>query len=589
MPRNSAGRSPRRSSERGFGPAPAAVRAIERSLRAEGFHLGALSANGLLLHVSAPAATVDAALRVTVRSYALAAGGRGWAASSAPMLPLAVSSHVTAILGLDQLVSVRPLLARSSRSATRPAGERAVRPRAAGNIGGVAGGPQPCAAATTATRGLGGWTDDQIAHAYGLDGLYQAGDLGQGETIAIFELEPYLASDIATFDRCYFGRSRTGDITDVPVDGGVGSGSGEGEAVLDIENISALAPDAHTIVYEGGQNNFGNIYASTDEYNAIVSQDRANIISTSWGLCESALDTYAPGTREVENYLFEEAAAQGQTVFAAAGDAGSDDCAYDTSTPLQPVLSVDDPASQPFVIGAGGTTLLTDSQPPSETVWNDGVSGGAGGGGISDTWANPAWQAYAGVKGVANPYSASASYDFCHAAHVTGVAPCREVPDVAFLSDEFRGPSVYQAAFGGWGTSGGTSSAAPSWAAVAAEIAASSSCAALPVADSSRQRDLGFVAPGLYQVAADPSTARASFNDITRGTNDMYDVGRGYPATKGFDLASGLGTPVVTGPTGQPGLAADLCRVLGAACHRRRRYRSPSCPRTPARRRGERR
>ena len=543
-----------------FGPAPAAVRAIERSLRAEGFHLGALSANGLLLHVSAPAATVDAALRVTVRSYALAAGGRGWAASSAPMLPLAVSSHVTAILGLDQLVSVRPLLARSSRSATRPAGERAVRPRAAGNIGGVAGGPQPCAAATTATRGLGGWTDDQIAHAYGLDGLYQAGDLGQGETIAIFELEPYLASDIATFDRCYFGRSRTGDITDVPVDGGVGSGSGEGEAVLDIENISALAPDAHTIVYEGGQNNFGNIYASTDEYNAIVSQDRANIISTSWGLCESALDTYAPGTREVENYLFEEAAAQGQTVFAAAGDAGSDDCAYDTSTPLQPVLSVDDPASQPFVIGAGGTTLLTDSQPPSETVWNDGVSGGAGGGGISDTWANPAWQAYAGVKGVANPYSASASYDFCHAAHVTGVAPCREVPDVAFLSDEFRGPSVYQAAFGGWGTSGGTSSAAPSWAAVAAEIAASSSCAALPVADSSRQRDLGFVAPGLYQVAADPSTARASFNDITRGTNDMYDVGRGYPATKGFDLASGLGTPVVTGPTGQPGLAADLCR-----------------------------
>ena len=45
----------------------------------------------------------------------------------------------------------------------------------------------------------------------------------------------------------------------------------------------------------------------------------------------------------------------------------------------------------------------------------------------------------------------------------------------------------------------------------------------------------------------------------------MYDVGRGYPATKGFDLASGLGTPVVTGPTGQPGLAADLCRALGGS------------------------
>jgi hypothetical protein len=549
-----------------FGPTAAAVRAVEQSMRADGFRLGGLSANGLLLQVSAPVAAVEGAFGVRLRSYALSSGGRGWAASAAPLLPRLISPDVTAVLGLNQLVSVRPLLVRPARPARRAAraGSSAapwLGPTPAPRV--AAGAPRPCAAATAGARSYGGWTDDQIAKAYGLNGLYEAGDLGRGETIAVFELEPYLTSDIRTFDECYFGENRTGDITNVSVDGGAGRGSGQGEAVLDIDNISALAPDAHIVVYEGPQNDFGNIYASTDEYNAIVSQDRANIISTSWGLCESALDTYAPGTREVENYLFEEAAAQGQTVFAAAGDDGSDDCAFDTPAPLKPVLSVDDPASQPFVIGAGGTSLLTDTEPPAETVWNDGVGGGAGGGGISDTFASPTWQAYSGVKGVANSYSAKASYNFCHATSLAGVPPCREVPDVSFLADEFRGPSVYQASFGGWGTSGGTSSAAPSWAAVAADIAASSSCTSLPLGDSSHQRDLGFVAPGLYEVAADPSTAGSSFNDITQGTNDLYGLGEGYPATKGFDLASGLGTPVVTGPTGQPGLAAALCRVLG--------------------------
>ena len=552
-----------------FGPTPSSVRAVEQSMRADGFELGELSANGLLLHVSAPVDAVEGALHLKLRSYALSSGGLGWAASAAPLLPRAISPEVTAVLGLNQLVSVKPLLARPTRPA-RPtsAGPGSATLSGPGSAPGprvAPGAPRPCAAATVGARAYGGWTDDQIAKAYGLNGLYESGDLGRGETIAVFELEPYLTSDIRTFDECYFGQDRTSDITDVSVDGGAGRGSGEGEAVLDIDDISALAPEAHIIVYEGPQNDFGNIYASTDEYNAIVSQDRANIISTSWGLCESALDTYAPGTREVENYLFEEAAAQGQTVFAAAGDDGSDDCAFDTPAPLKPVLSVDDPASQPFVVGAGGTSLLTDTQPPSETVWNDGVGGGAGGGGISDTWASPTWQAYSGVKGVANSYAAKPSYDLCHAAAVAGVPPCREVPDVSFLADEFRGPSVYQASYGGWGTSGGTSSAAPSWAAIAADIAASSSCASLPLADTSHERDLGFVAPGLYEVAAEPSTDEASFNDITRGTNDLYGLGEGYPATKGFDLASGLGTPVVSGPTGQPGLATDLCRVLGGA------------------------
>jgi hypothetical protein len=546
-----------------FGPTAATISAVERSMRAEGFRLGSLSANGLLLHLSAPVSTVEARLGLEIRAYSLLGGSKGWAADAAPLLPRSIARQVASVLGLDQLISVKPLLVNGhAASASARAADAASGPVAPGAA-------SACSAATKGADAFGGWTDDEIARAYGLDGLYRAGDLGKGETIAIFELEPYLRSDIQTFDRCFFGADHTDQISNVTLDGGSGSGAGEGEAVLDIENISALAPDAHMVVYNGPQNNLGNIYASTDEYETIVSQDRANIISTSWGLCESALNSYAPGTLEVESYLFEEAAAQGETVFAAAGDDGSDDCSYNSPTPVAPDLSVDDPASQPFVVGAGGTSLLDDTEPPSETVWNDGVEGGGGGGGISNTWASPAWQADSGVPGVGNSYEASSGYDFCGAPRSGAYVPvCREVPDVTLDADEYRGPSVYMASAGGWTTFGGTSSSAPMWAAITAEITSSSSCAALPDADTSGQRDLGFVSPGLYEVAADPSSYATSFNDITKGNNDIYDLGKGYAATKGYDLASGLGSPIVTGPTGQPGLASSLCKVLGGTSRR---------------------
>jgi subtilase family serine protease len=101
-----------------FGPTAAAVRAVEQSMRADGFRLGGLSANGLLLQVSAPVAAVEGAFGVRLRSYALSSGGRGWAASAAPLLPRLISPDVTAVLGLNQLVSVRPLLVRPARAAS---------------------------------------------------------------------------------------------------------------------------------------------------------------------------------------------------------------------------------------------------------------------------------------------------------------------------------------------------------------------------------------------------------------------------------------------------------------------------------------
>ena len=88
----------------------------------------------------------------------------------------------------------------------------------------------------------GGLTDQQIATSYGLEPLYNAGDLGAGQTVDIYELEPFAMSDIATFDECYFGTDNTGNITVTNVDGGPGTGSGSGEAALDVEAVSAHRP-----------------------------------------------------------------------------------------------------------------------------------------------------------------------------------------------------------------------------------------------------------------------------------------------------------------------------------------------------------
>jgi hypothetical protein len=560
-----------------FGPTSQAISDVERVLRAEGFNVSAPSRNGLIMQVRARVSVVETAFHVTLNGYRLADGTDGWAASEAPSLQQSIAPDVTAILGLDELIGPHSFLKRP-RLTVRSAPPGVAKPAPAASNGG----PVPCSAASAGASNYGGYTFDKLAAAYGVEGLYNAGDLGQNETVALFELEPFLTSDISTFDTCYFGATKAqamlGRLSVRKVDGGIPAGSGEGESVLDVEDISALAPQAHIEVYEAPGSNIGMEYATNDIYNAMVNDDTANIISASWGLCEQALESAAPGAQEVENTIFEEAAAQGQSAFAAAGDSGSNDCAFG-ATATSPPVEVDDPASQPFVLGVGGTTLLKAAQPPTETVWNDGGGGGGGGGGISSTWASAGWQGQSGVAGVSNSYTKSSAYAFCVPAAGAlrpaslptaslATPPCREVPDVTIEGDENTGTSFYQRNGGGWGTIGGTSTSAPMWAAITADIAASTGCDSLAVNATNHERDLGFVAPALYEAAA-TSAAGHDFNDITVGTNDIFNLKKGYPATAGYDLASGLGSPVVTDASAgagslvaQTGLSASLCELL---------------------------
>ncbi len=451
-----------------FAPSKATVRSVERALRASHLEVGHVNENRLIIPVRGSTSALEHAFHTRLLAYRERDGALGWEASGAPRLARDVASLVSAIVGLDNVLAAHSLSFSIHKDRPAASGDLPASPPA------VAGAPSACSAAISQANAQGGWTEDQIAQAYGLNRLYAEGGLGSGQTIDLLELEPYQRSDLATFDRCFFGTSHTAQVSALHVDGFNFVGPGSGEALLDVEVLSALAPKATIDVYETPNTSYGSI----DAYDQMVSSDSANVISTSWGECEAAIQLAAPGTQQVENYLFEEAAAQGQTVFAAAGDTGSDDCAgtqFASTKAEPPYLSVDDPASQPDVVAVGGTSLLSDVQPlgiSAEHVWNDGASGGGGGGGISDSWPSPPWQADSGVPGISNP---------------TG----KLVPDVSAAADEQHGITIYMSGSGpdgqsssyteNWQTIGGTSGAAPMWAAIVADIASSKTvCPGLP-------------------------------------------------------------------------------------------------------------
>ncbi len=533
-----------------FGATGATIGAVEDLLRQGGLRIQGVSANRLEVTATGSASALEGTFHTGLERYRLADGSVGRAATGPATVASTVSSSVVAVTGLNDLV--HPMaMDQTPRALSSPPTAGAPTSPPASAPAGITGAPSACPAVTDVTEDTPFITQDVVAEAYGAEGphgLYDAGDLGAGQTVAVYELEPFEVSDVSAFDECYFGEDNTSNISVTDVDGGPGTGSGSGESALDIENISALAPQAQIHVYQAPNTNYG----ALDNYNQIVSDDTAKVVTTSWGLCETDLQESAPGSQQAENLIFEQAAAQGQSVFAAAGDSGSDGCGLDNPpTAEPPYQSVDDPASQPDVVGVGGTTAASPATDVSDQkVWNDGELGGGGGGGLSDSWPTPPWQANTSVPGADNSYEEASA---------CGTSYCRQVPDVTAFADEDTGITIYWSGPGGtgWYTIGGTSSAAPIWAALLAEINASAACSGGGV---------GFVSPLLYSVASDPSSYADSFTDVTSGNNDVFGMNGGaFPATTGYDMASGLGSPLVTGPSPGVGLAASLCAAASGA------------------------
>jgi subtilase family serine protease len=542
-----------------FGPSPAAVTALRSWLRGHGLKVMPTTGDGLLLPATGSVAQVEKAFQTPIRQVRLSGGRVAYANSSPARVPASARAWVTAVLGLDNLVVPQPLL---SQAAAAP--QSADRTRARPSVSRPASaGPQACPAAV---QDPGTFTAGELAHAYGFGGLYRRGDLGQGTTVALFELADYANHDIDTYTACY-GISPV--IKRVPVDGGTTiSASGEAleEATADIETVAGLAPQARILVYEAPPS--GGLASFIDEYGTILQQDRAQVVSSSYGYCEQALIGTVPNFIRAESLIFASMAVQGQSMLAASGDSGSEGCLpLATSSSSRPLyrLAVSDPASQPYVTGVGGTAITRYGSPPVEAVWNQSGPGGdgsgfpapfdgqdgrpsgypgnlVGGGGMSNIWAMPAWQRGFDTSG-------NSSGSPCHA---PSGQQCREVPDVSALaaaSSTTPGYAIYGTAGQwdgkGWTASGGTSLATPLWAALT-----------LLADERIPGNRLGLLTPALYQIdRRDP----AAFNDVKAGENDYLAAagspnhytctyhGRPnqpcYEATKGYDMATGLGSP----------------------------------------------
>ncbi|HEX5322743.1 MAG TPA: protease pro-enzyme activation domain-containing protein [Capsulimonadaceae bacterium] len=495
--------SPQEFTDR-FAPTPEQYAAVAAYAQAYGLQV-ATHPNQLVLDIAGPAAAIEAAFSVHLNTFQSSDGQRFFAADNAPALPATIAGLVSSIQGLDGSVSLHPNVLIQSRP---PSGLFTANARANSIGHGVSGGLTPA----------------DIKAAYSSAPVAQD---GAGQRVALFELDDYTDNEVAQYEHQYFRLDRRlAQISRVAVDGGPGGpsgGQGELEVALDIDMNLALAPHAKNIyVYEAPNTAAGII----DEYNQIAVDNKARVVSTSWGIWEDEFGG-SHAMQDVENEIFQEMAAQGQSVYAATGDYG----AYD---PYTGNVSAQDPATQPWVCAVGGThlSLKTNGTYDTESGWWNGPTGssytyGYGtGGGVSSYWQIPGYQSsYSSsyFDNIGQYLSSQAMADMASQQN-------RNVPDVSLAADPATGYDIYTDADGyGWISAGGTSAAVQVWGAFTVLV----NQARAGVGDGS----VGFPSVTLYSIAATADGANA-LHDVSGGLN-----GNGYWSTgNGYDDTTGLGS-----------------------------------------------
>ena len=394
-------------------------------------------------------------------------------------VPAALDGIIVAVLGLDNRPQVQPRLRRPAAASAAPATPAAP--------------AEPDAAAAPPPVS---YTPPQVAAAY----QFPAGTDGTGQHVAILEFGGgYAEADLDA----YFSSLGIAPpaITAVSVGGaqnvaGQDPSGADGEVLLDIEVVGSVAPGAAMSVYFAANSDQGFVAAVTAATDAIPAPAA---ISISWGESE---DAWTPQARTSLDDAIADAAAIGITVTVASGDSGSSD-GVQGSAP-----HCDFPASSPHALGCGGTSLRYDPATgaiASERVWNDGAGQGAAGGGVSDVYPLPSWQAGVGVPAIVH----------------TGQHG-RGVPDVAGNADPDTG---YLVRIDGQAeVIGGTSAVAPLWAALICRLAQASG------------HSFGLMQEILY-AGVRPAQPAPGLRDITTGNNGAYK------AKHGWDPCTGLGVP----------------------------------------------
>jgi hypothetical protein len=551
-----------------FGASEAQIKAATQYLTSQGLSVAPVAANHLYLEFSGSVGRIDGTFHTSIDRFKAATGDTTFTANDTNItLPQGLGDLVSGVVGMNSLAVPHSMIEPPTKSALALDNARAATTPPAPEQG-VDGGTTPCAADIAGA----GYTAPQLAEAYNFNGLYGDGYLGQGMTASLAEYDDFHSSNVATVQSCFGDTATT--VNRVLVDGGSGGppGAGEAEDMADITTMLEMLPKLSKLdVYVGPVTNT----AEFDLWNEFVTRDDSPVLSSSWGNCEEDDSQSYAG---LLNSIAEEAAAQGQQIFEAAGDSGAVDC-RGTPFPTGDSISVMTEAASPFVTGVGGTDLgykSTTGLGHDEDTWND---AGAGGGGQSTYWTMPSWQA-ALPSAVAAPGASGAS---CGAPAGT---LCREIPDLSADADPDLGmqtdtqfqfkddvgspgysmycgtpnctltslvgvpglpatPPTLPEGSGGWYPIGGTSLATPTTASAALLWDEEAEAKGIP-------GGLGFLNPALYGVAANPSDYANDFFDITTDSNDaQYDstdcpsgcnTSQLYKAATGYDMASGLGS-----------------------------------------------
>ncbi len=482
--------SPQQIAEQ-FGASTATIQHVTTWLTQQGFQILSTSPLRNSLIVQGTVVQIAKAFQVVLQNMELN-GKDFFGPNQAPVLPSDIAPLITSITGLDNFAHLQhppsQNLALENHLSQLHTGASPVQTPRLGDC---------------TLYSLMGVSRDQIAQAYSLNALYQKGIKGQGMKIGIVEVgEPYDRQDVANYAAC---NGVNLQVRNIDVDGKVPAGSGEGEAALDLELIAGLAPGAQLIDYQAPQPDDKSFL---DVLNQIAIDDQVQVVSISYGEGE---DQTTPAYMAQYEETLELLAVEGVSVFISSGD-----CAAFTDG-VYGQLQVSFPASAPWAIGVGGTSLdggehaWSASSPNKSQCQNQWGTGG----GVSQNkgFPRPPWQTGQGIQ---NSYSNGN----------------RQVPDVAAAADNI---AIY---FQGlWMPVGGTSAAAPIWAA-----------GTLLVDQALRQQgkpNLGGVS-NIYRIANQPGKFHP-FHDVTSG-NNLY-----YKASAGWDYPTGWGAPNFL----------DIARVLG--------------------------
>jgi hypothetical protein len=460
-----------------YAPSQADVARVTAFLKSRGIGVTKVSSNRLLIHTRATTNVYEHALGVRINDYRL--NGRSfYSTTDSPKLPREIVPLVVNILGLNHGVQMKPL----SRVKTLEA---------------AAASPHDAPPASTAY-----FNPHQIAKAYDWPDITDESN-GSNVRIAILTAMTPNADD-PDYHQFWadFGLPDH-TINVIRIGSGQGNG-GAGETALDVEWAGAMAPGATLDVYVAAD---GKTDTFTEMYNQFVSDGKAQVMTTSWGLAESAV----PDINRANEEVFMEAAAQGVSMFAASGDNGASDCA--AYCPPGP-NNADYPSSSEYITAANGTELsISDvgGTYGSEHAWNE--TGGA----ISQLFDKPDWQ---------------------HGAGVPTNVDMRMNSDIAMNAGPLHPYIIYINGSSGNAYYGvyGTSAVAPILAAMFA----------LGVSDQPDQIPLGQSNNLIYNDANEAGNYEADFRDVTTGCNGKLPDGSPSCAGKDWDHPTGWGSPQAT-------------------------------------------